>query len=612
VRDNEEDSDTGLTTPAPDFKGISHISFCFDYEVAVTKDAQTTFTRTFGWTINKSVTPANWDLFTGDSGTSQYTVSVTKDNGTDSDWAVAGTITIYNPAPFAATLTGVSDTVSPSIAASVDCGVTFPYSLAAGGTLTCSYSANLPNGANRTNTATVTTSGDVGGGSGTAAVTFGAPTTVVNDSVTVNDSFAGNLGSFNASGSATYTRTFTCDANEGTHQNTATIVETNQSASASVTVNCYALQVTKNAHTSLTRTWAWTIQKSADQTSLLLSDGQLFPVNYSVTVDATSTDSDHAVSGDIWIANPNPSSDAMLTTVFDVVSPNIAANVNCPSLTVPAGGSLHCTYSADLPDDAGRINTASTSLQNHSYDSDGNATPSGTTDFSGSTAVSFANAAVTEVDECVDVNDTNVGVLGTVCAADAPHTFNYSLNFGKHPDADVQLECGENSHTNVASFVTNDTGATGQDDWTVHAQVACDQGCTLTPGYWKTHSHHGPAPEDTAWFLLGDVDGDGNSEGADETFFLSGTTYYQVLWTPPQGNAYYILAHAYIAAKLNKLNGAASTTQVDAALAWSTSFFNTYMPSSSLSKSVRNQAISKAQVLDDYNNGLIGPGHCSE
>ena len=62
-------------------------------------------------------------------------------------------------------------------------------------------------------------------------------------------------------------------------------------------------------------------------------------------------------------------------------------------------------------------------------------------------------------------------------------------------------------------------------------------GCTLTSGYWKTHSEFGPAPYNDTWAQL--------PNGASTTFFLSGKTYYQVLWTPAfMGNSYYILAHA--------------------------------------------------------------------
>jgi len=35
-------------------------------------------------------------------------------------------------------------------------------------------------------------------------------------------------------------------------------------------------------------------------------------------------------------------------------------------------------------------------------------------------------------------------------------------------------------------------------------------------------------------------------------------------------------------------------------------------PANTLTKAQRNQIITLAGTLDDYNNGLTGPGHCSE
>ena len=132
-------------------------------------------------------------------------------------------------------------------------------------------------------------------------------------------------------------------------------------------------------------------------------------------------------------------------------------------------------------------------------------------------------------------------------------------------------------------------------------------GCTRTPGYWKTHSAHGPAPFDATW------DGIAPS-GADSPFFNPpGTqTYFEVLWTDSaSGDAYYILARAFIAAKLNFLAGASAPDEVTAAFQWAeTSFFPVYGPGSVLSKPVRGQAVAYAGVLDDYNNGLRGPPHC--
>jgi hypothetical protein len=67
-------------------------------------------------------------------------------------------------------------------------------------------------------------------------------------------------------------------------------------------------------------------------------------------------------------------------------------------------------------------------------------------------------------------------------------------------------------------------------------------GCTLTQGYWKTHSKYGPAPYDARWALVGE----------DTAFFSSGKTWYEAINTSSAGgNAYYILARQYIAAKLN-------------------------------------------------------------
>jgi hypothetical protein len=98
---SEATSDTDLHSPInPNNSqpfGLSHIDVCFDYEVQVTKDAHTSFTRTYLWDLDKSVAPELWTLFTGDSGTSLNTLGVSRTGFTDSAWAGAGTISIYNP-----------------------------------------------------------------------------------------------------------------------------------------------------------------------------------------------------------------------------------------------------------------------------------------------------------------------------------------------------------------------------------------------------------------------------------------------------------------------------------------------------------------------------------
>lgn len=609
----ERTSDTGLHSPVNDNNGqpfgLSHVEICFDYEVSVTKDARTSFTRTWQWRIDKSVSPEFWQLFTGDSGTSRYTVAVERAGYTDSNWAVAGTIRIYNPAPTAATIQSVTDTVSPGIAAAVDCGVSLPHTLAGGETLECSYQAALPDGAARTNTATATTTGPVAGGSGSAAVEFGSPTTQVNATVTASDSNGGSW-QFSDTGSVSYDRTFVCNADQGVHGNIATLVETGQSDGASVSVQCYNLDVTKDAHTSLDRTWEWTILKSADQTAITLSPGQQFLVHYEVELSASSSDSGWSVHGTITIENPNPSRAALLLSVSDSVG-GIPAAVDCGGVAFPyllaAGGTLSCTYTADLPSAADRTNTAAATRQAFAYAPDGTGVPSGTTDATGSAAVDFSGAGVSSFDECVDVDDTLQGSLGSVCADEAPKTLSYSRNVGPYTAPD---QCGDQRVDNTASFVAGDTGATGDSEWSIVVTVECPpEGCTLTPGYWKTHSRRGPAPYDDTWALL-------DPAQENKIFFLSGKTWYQTLWQPPQGNAYYILAHAYIATTLNALNGASAPPEVVQAWQEATTLFGVWTPAKVAAlkggHATRKRFLELAGLLDMYNNGLLGPGHCSE
>ncbi|MFL6195143.1 MAG: hypothetical protein ACJ75H_13295 [Thermoanaerobaculia bacterium] len=607
----EATSDTGLHSPINPNNdkpfGLSHIDFCFDYEVAVTKDAKTSFTRTYRWNLTKTVSPALWALFKGDSGTSMYTLGVEKTGFTDSAWAVEGTITIHNPAPVAATLTSVADSVSPAIAAAVDCGVTFPHSLASGGTLTCTYKSALPDGDDRLNTATVTTTGPVKSGSGKADVKFGDPTTVVNGKIKVIDSNGGTW-EFSDTGSTSYQRTFTCNADQGVHNNTATIVQTGDTASASVAVQCSALEVTKTASTSLTRTWDWTIKKSADQTSLTLSPGQTFLVNYDVGLTTASSDGEWSAHGTIKVKNLSSARAATINSVADLAGA-VAGTVSCgvafPYL-LAAGATLNCTYTADLPSAASRTNTGTATLQNYAYNPAGVGTPTGTTGFSGTAAIDFSGAAVLQVDECVDVKDSLQGTLGHLCADAAPGSFKYSRYIGPFASPG---QCGDQLVKNTASFIAGDTGATGDSSWTVTATVVCQQGCTLTPGYWKTHSQRGPAPYDDTWAQI-------LPSQQDTAFFLSGQTYYKVLWTAPQGNAYYILAHAYIATTLNVLNGASTPPEVLAAWNEATTLFQTYTPAQigaqKGSQQPRKRFLELAGLLDMYNNGLIGPGHCSE
>ena len=129
-------------------------------------------------------------------------------------------------------------------------------------------------------------------------------------------------------------------------------------------------------------------------------------------------------------------------------------------------------------------------------------------------------------------------------------------------------------------------------------------GCTKGYGYWKTHSAYGPAPQDTVWAMLGE----------DSTFYLSNQTNYEVMWTAPKhGNAYYMLAHAFIAVELNFLAGA-DPTEIQEAFNNAADLFETYTPDEIGSlhgnAPLRQTFISLKNNLEMYNSGEIGPGSC--
>jgi len=128
---------------------------------------------------------------------------------------------------------------------------------------------------------------------------------------------------------------------------------------------------------------------------------------------------------------------------------------------------------------------------------------------------------------------------------------------------------------------------------TLQATTTLSTDCTYTVGYWKTH------PE--MWPVL--------------SLDLGGVTYTKqelldILNQPVQGNGLISLAHQLIAAKLNVANGAdpsASATAIADAAALIGSLVVPPVGTGYLAPSSTSMT---TQSLDDYNNGVTGPGHC--
>jgi hypothetical protein len=623
--------------------------------VNVTKTATPTFDRTFDWSVLKTVDPASLDLFNGQSGQVTWSVTPTRGAAQDSNWKVTGTITVTNPTGSGAIPTAISavvntvtDVIDTTLNATVTCpGVTFPKTLAGGASFSCTYTytfGSQPAAGSHTNVATANINDGTGGTrdyTGSATFDFSTATPTETDATaTLTDQrkpLNQVVGSGDSGVAITYQESFTCDADAGSHSNTATLVETDSltqhQSTATTVVHCFGLTVSKDAHTSSTRNYDWQIAKERFiapgevdgdglPATLTLGLNETFTASYHVTVSVKSvTDSNFHVSGTITISNPAPIQ-ATGVAVSDVITGSITATVDCDpntagnqtTVNVPAhsngaDGTATCTYSADLPDGTPRTNTATATLAGVNY--------------TGTAPIVFdASTTVELVDECVTVtddhgtplntaDDTTLGVVcanPTVGAFTAPHTFTFTLVIGPFAD------CGPHTFTNTATYLVvndaNDTGETGSASYTVNVDVPCPTGCTLTQGYWKTHndSFKGGAPSDPTWLLIGPA-------AEQTTFFLSGQTYFQVMWTSGGGNAYYILAKQYIAAELNILAGADGSA-VTTTLSTATTLFNTYTPAQigalKGNNALRQQFISLAGILGSYNEGLIGPGHCDQ
>jgi hypothetical protein len=122
-----------------------------------------------------------------------------------------------------------------------------------------------------------------------------------------------------------------------------------------------------------------------------------------------------------------------------------------------------------------------------------------------------------------------------------------------------------------------------------------ENGCTYTQGWYKNEKHVWPSGSITR----------GSS-------FDGGASHASILDTPPRGNVYYILAHQYITALLN-VQGGASSTDIADELDDAADYFAAASPNNPLPAGwTKDEVTALATALDEYNNGITGPGHCDD
>ena len=190
-----------------------------------------------------------------------------------------------------------------------------------------------------------------------------------------------------------------------------------------------------------------------------------------------------------------------------------------------------------------------------------------------------------------------------------PEGYDFTL---QNQGADDAVDSDADPVTGIADC-TNLEGGETDVTWDAGLYMPVQDGCSLTIGFWKTHAGFGPQADVVTPLLpilLGDSGGTYSINVLDAGMavdILSMDVYGD------QSNGITKLLAQMLGAKLNIANGANGSSvgntisKADAFLAdhhWSSW--------SSLSDSDQNKVLRWKDKFDDYNNGVIGPGHCDD
>ena len=356
-------------------------------------------------------------------------------------------------------------------------------------------------------------------------------------------------------------------------------------------------------------TYDWTVEKTASPDTALLSTGSSQDVTFTITATRTKVSERIGVRGEICVTNDGGVPTEGLAIADTVLyqdgggpyqplagATNVPVDVSANPVLDP--GESHCyPYEIEFTPVPGASykNSAQVTITNHSGSL---GTPKGPSPDAGFSLPS----SPTEIDETASLSDT----LGS-CPAGFTCTPQGDWGPWSLTDSDTRTltltitnntACDtETSLENTATLIEGDSGQVRTASATVTVRApACQvlEQCTYTQGYWKTHGEAWPTGYPTT-----------------AIFYSSGKSWMTVLWTPPaKGNAYYILAHQYIAAKLNVANGAVPPAAVAQALTDADSWFAGRTKDAAPSGTARTQALTLAGILAAFNEGTTGPGHC--
>jgi uncharacterized repeat protein (TIGR01451 family) len=366
---------TGLitrNTPSGGPAGLSHVEFCYDLEVLVSKTAVPSYDRDYDWTIEKDVDKSSVTT-SGDNATFKYTVNVTKSGPKDSNFVVKGQIKVDNPFAHDKSVVITDDILGRTDEnCTISGAVNGAWTAKASSVTSFNYTCTLPTKVDGTNKVTITW-GDGKTDSFQAPFTFGDPSKVTDNTANVTDKFNGGesetLGAnISASDSYTYDRKVDAVAGECvTYPNVATVTPSDSEASgAEKSVQVCKWAALKTASPSFDRAFDWNILKSVVGASSVTTSANTVEFSYKVDVTKSAgVDSNFTVGGAISIDNPG--TEPMDVIIADDILGRTdetcmveGANQN-GTWTIPAAGASF-KYSCTLPTKVDGTNKVTISL----------------------------------------------------------------------------------------------------------------------------------------------------------------------------------------------------------------------------------------------------------
>jgi hypothetical protein len=238
------------------------------------------------------------------------------------------------------------------------------------------------------------------------------------------------------------------------------------------------LTVTKTAAGSFDRTYTWDLTKSVSPTSHTGNAGQIAGSStWSVNAIQAVVNGNFAVTGEIVVSNSNGF--AVDFDVTDELNDGTVGVVDCPTFTVPASGSVTCTYLASPGDASATLNTATV-----------------TSDVGGDTATAAVSFTANVIgDSSVTLGDERFS-YSTVISGTTPVTF--PETFRCPPDASRYTNgVYQYSETNIATLVGDNTNLSADATVNVTCRMPAEGETATGAGFPWSETQGAPSN----WFM---------------------------------------------------------------------------------------------------------------